>query len=116
MKFVFVHLPPFASKARKLRLTLEDFREIENVITTGPERSPVVSGSGGLRKMRFAPAASGGGKSGALRICYFLIDEAARVYLVTLFSKSEKSNLSPGDIREIASLIASIKARHRSEP
>jgi hypothetical protein len=115
VKYEFVQLLAFSAKARKLRLTLEDFREIENEITSNPARWPVVPGTHGLRKMRFAPAAFGGGKSGGLRVCYFIIDAVGRVYLVTLFAKNEKDNLTKAEARDIAVLIAGIKSLHKNQ-
>lgn len=113
MNYVFVHLREFSAQARKWRLTLEDLQEIENQIAASPARWPVIQGSGGLRKIRFSPESSAGGKSGGLRVCYFLVDAAARIYLVTAFAKNEKANLGRAEIRGIAAEIAKIKARHR---
>jgi len=55
LKYIFVQLLAFSAKARKLRLTLDDLREIENDITAHPTHWPLVAGTNGLRKMRFAP-------------------------------------------------------------
>jgi len=114
MKFVFVQLLAFSAKARKLRLTLDDLREIENDITAHPTRWPLIAGTNGLRKMRFALAASGSGKSGGLRVCYFILDALGRVYLVTLFAKNEKDNLTKAEANNIAALLAGIKSLHKT--
>ncbi len=50
---------------------------------------------GGLRKLRFAR--SGGGKSGGFRTIYVFGGAGVPLFLVTVFAKNEKSNLSPGE-------------------
>lgn len=49
-------------------------------------------GTGGLRKARFAFKHHG--KSGGVRVCYvdFVIEET--IYLITVYSKKQKDNLS----------------------
>jgi hypothetical protein len=109
MRYEFVHLQPFSSKAARLHLSLEDVRAIEFAIMENPATCPIMQGTGGLRKMRFAPGASGGGKSGGIRVCYFILDSKDRIYLVTLFAKNEKDNLSKADRNAIAGWIAAIR-------
>jgi hypothetical protein len=48
--------------------------------------------TGGLRKMRFA--IGGRGKSSGVRIVYHYVNEARPIYLLALFAKNEKDNLS----------------------
>ena len=109
MRYEFVHLGPFENKVARLRLSLEDVRAIELAIMDNPARCPVIQGTGGLRKMRFASEQSAGGKSGGIRVCYFLMDARNRVYLVTLFAKNEKENLIPAERNIIAKWITTIR-------
>ncbi|HVX85549.1 MAG TPA: type II toxin-antitoxin system RelE/ParE family toxin [Phycisphaerae bacterium] len=69
----------------------------------------MIPGTGGLRKMRYAAEASGGGKRGGARVCYFLIAAASHVYLVMAFAKNEKQNLSQRDVRTVRKLLAAIR-------
>ena len=57
-----------------------------------PHKYPVMQGTGGLRKARFAFKHHG--KSGGVRVCYvdFVIEET--IYLITVYSKKQKDNLS----------------------
>jgi hypothetical protein len=113
MKYVFVQLDPFRKKAHKLGFTLEDFREIENLISQEGRIAPILVGTHGLRKIRFSSELSSGGKSGGVRICYVILDQIAYVYLVTLFAKNEMDNLSKEHRNQIARLIDQLKAVHR---
>ena len=62
-----------------------------------PDGGPVMQGTGGVRKSRFAPPSWHRGKSGSLRICYVYFKEFATVCLLVLFAKNEKSNLSAAE-------------------
>ena len=63
----------------------------------------MIQGTGGLRKARFAFEHRG--KSGGVRVCYvdFVIKET--IYLITVYSKNEKDNLSKEEKNEIKKLI-----------
>lgn len=62
-----------------------------------------MQGTGKLRKMRFA--FDGKGKRGSVRICYvdFLLYET--VYLITVYSKVEKDNMSKAEKNQIKKII-----------
>ena len=63
---------------------------------------------GGIRKLRFAR--KGGGKSGGYRtIHYFGGDLSTPVFLLTVFAKNEKANLTPVEtatLRKLAGILA----------
>lgn len=69
----------------------------------------MIQGTGKLRKMRFA--FENKGKSGSSRVCYvdFLIHET--VYLITVYSKNEKDNLSKAERNEIKKFIDILEKR-----
>jgi len=51
----------------------------------------VVPGSGGVRRLRWAP--SGRGKRGGLRVIYYWKDDKGEIWLLTLYDKREEQNL-----------------------
>lgn len=67
------------------------------------DKYPVIQGTGGLRKARFAFEHRG--KSGGVRVCYvdFVVKET--IYLITVYSKNQKDNLSKEEKNEIRKLI-----------
>jgi hypothetical protein len=94
----------FSDEAARARLSSEDIRGMENEIMRRPLAWPIMAGTGGVRKMRYAPHSTARGKSGGVRVCYFLADDAGRVYLLNVFSKNDKANLTPAE-RAIARLM-----------
>jgi hypothetical protein len=94
VRLTLIQLRSFEARWRSERLFDEDLQALESEIVDDPEVGDVMRGTGGLRKMRFAPPSRGRGKSGSFRVCYAHFPEYARVYLVILFSKNAQANLS----------------------
>ncbi len=67
------------------------------MIANSPAGAPVMAGTGGLRKIRFAAKGSGGGKSGGVRVCYAYFPRYGLVYLCAVYPKSGKANLSAAE-------------------
>ena len=59
-----------------------------------------MQGTGGIRKLRWS--AHGRGKSGGIRIIYYYHNESIPLFLLTVFGKGEKANLSKGERNELA--------------
>jgi len=70
MKALFVELPAF-ERNRSAYLTDEAFRDLQNAMLKNPEAGDVITGTGGLRKVRHGDATRGKGKRGGLRIIYY---------------------------------------------
>jgi hypothetical protein len=62
---------------------------------------------GGLRKLRWAKA--GGGKRGGVRIIYYYWREDKPLYLLNLFAKNEKDNISAEELKELGILAQHLK-------
>lgn len=109
--FRFVHGEAFARKWSKLALTDDDLRAVEVAIMLGPRRSPVVRGTGGMRKLRYGDPKAGRGKSGAFRIYYAYFAPFRIVLLTTVFGKNEADDLSEAGKAAMATLIAEIESQ-----
>lgn len=92
---VFVEAAEFRNDWRDLGLTEDDLLELQVEITVAPTRHPVIAGTGGLRKMRFAPRRLKRGKSGAVRVCYAHFPAVNVVLLVIAYAKGEQDTISP---------------------
>jgi hypothetical protein len=97
MKLTFIQPASFVADWRRLGLTDEDLQSLEAEIMERPHAGAVMPGTGGLRKVRFAPPSMNRGKSGATRVCYIVLMEAACCYLLVIFPKNEQPNLSDAD-------------------
>ena len=67
----------------------------------------MIAGTGGARKAR---AARGGrGKSGGARIIYYVVTSRGVLYLLDVYAKSAKEDLTDAERREIRKLVAAIE-------
>ena len=76
-----------------------------------PTAGEVISGTGGCRKLRWA--GRGKGKSGGYRTITFYSGMMMPVYLLTVFGKGEKANLSDAQCNALRSLTKAIVAEHQ---
>ena len=100
-----------------MKLTDEDLAALESAIADAPDNPPV-RGTGGLRKIRFAPHSSSGGKSGGARACYVHFADHGLVYLCAVFAKNDKVNLTAAEREAYRKLLESFRRylrEHRSE-
>ena len=101
-----VGLPAYESQVASL-LDEDERAAMEFHIACTPEDHPVIPGSGGFRKCRWARR--GGGKSGGFRVIYYFVTEPGRIYLASIYAKSSKQTLSAADKVSLARLAAEIK-------
>jgi hypothetical protein len=102
----FVELRQFSDRWARLGLDDEgDLFALQLFIMANPKGAPVIEGTGGLRKMRFAPAKWNIGKRGAARICFAYFEEHGLVLLVTAYDHKEKDNLSSAEKKGIKSYL-----------
>lgn len=103
MTRTFVELPLFRAKWKELGLTDEDLRRLQEEILLDPKTDPVIKGTGGIRKMRFAFEHRG--KSGSVRVIYIDFEVYEKIYLITAYAKNEKDNLTNAERNELRTLV-----------
>ena len=94
-----VELPEFQRKAAAL-ISEEDKHGIINYLAAHPQSGVVMQGTGGIRKFRWASGNKG--KSGGVRVIYYYHNQTIPLFLLSLFGKSEKANLSKAERNELA--------------
>jgi hypothetical protein len=68
-----------------------------------PESGDIIPGSGGVRKIRCAM--KGKGKSGGIRVIYYWKVSDEEIWLLTIYSKSEKDTVPGHILKKIAKEI-----------
>ncbi len=97
-----VELPEYERKASKL-LNASEKQAIMKHLATNPQSGALLQGTGGVRKLRWATG--GGGKSGGVRVIYYFHNRAVPLFLLTLYGKNEKANLSKLERNKLAGLL-----------
>ena len=78
-------------------------QDIIRYLAEQPKDGDLMEGTGGVRKLRWRRG--GQGKSGGVRIIYYFHDEGMPLYLLTLFAKGDRANLTKGERNELAELV-----------
>jgi hypothetical protein len=87
----FIETPTFTRMITEL-LADDEYRGLQNELVEDPERGDLIKGGGGIRKLRYA--AQGRGKSGGVRVIYYWIKDDFQIYMLVVYPKSKKDNLS----------------------
>ena len=86
-----VETPTYLAIANKL-FSEEERADIVAMLAADPECGDLIRGTGGFRKVRVAR--KGMGKSGGARVVYIWRNQRFPVFLITVFAKNQKENLS----------------------
>jgi hypothetical protein len=86
--------------------------EFVDYIAGNPEAGDVVPETGGIRKVRWSR--EGAGKRGGVRVVYFFHDLDRPLYLLMIYAKARKEDLSAVEKRTVRQLAAVLKVRTRS--
>ena len=96
--FTFIESSAF-ERVRSLYLSDDDYSELQQFMLQNPEAGRLVSGSGGVRKLRWARP--GGGRRGGLRIIYFVRYRPNEFWMLTMYAKAKVENVPAHILREL---------------
>ena len=100
MRFVETHV---FTAAILRHLDDDEYRRLQIALILRPEQGPVIQGSGGLRKVRWAT--TGGGKRGGLRVIYYWAPREAAFYMLYVYTKAKQGDLTPVQTRQLARIV-----------
>jgi hypothetical protein len=107
----FIEAPAFTRHIHGY-LDEEGYRALQLELAASPELGPVMPGTGGFRKARWADRRRGKGRRGGLRIIYFYFESEQQIWLMTLYDKDEASDLSAKEKKALrAAIDLELKAR-----
>jgi hypothetical protein len=106
-----VELPAYLARVRKI-LTAAEQEAVKVMIASDPTCGVVMRGTGGIRKVRFAP--TGRGKSGGTRVVYYYHSNVLPAFLLTIFAKGQKDNLTTAERNELAKIVQATVETYRS--
>ena len=107
MKREFIETPSFTKRWYALGFDDDDLAELQQYLIKNPDAGDTMVGTGGLKKIRYA--FNGRGKSGSARVCYVDFAAFEKNYLIQVFSKDEKQNLSDTEKKNIKIVVQILK-------
>ena len=96
--FSFIETQLF-TRLVKQYLSDEQYAELQIALMANPELGPVIAGTGGVRKLRWA--APGRGKRGGYRVIYYVRRPKGIIWMLTMYPKNVADSIPAHVLREI---------------
>lgn len=104
----FVFTDEFLKRWETIGLQEEDLRELEIYLCNNPLSGSVITGTGGVRKLRWQT--KGQGKSGGARVIYIDFALYEKIFMLTAYAKNEKEDLTIEQKKILCSLVKRIES------
>ena len=111
MTHTVVETDDYLKDARDAGLSEDERQAIVDFLSANPTAGDEISGTSGARKVRFA--AKRKGKSGGVRVITFYSGNDIPIFLLNVFAKNEKINLTQGEKNELKKVLGMIAKAYR---
>lgn len=98
-RMVFVETPVFTGLV-SASLADRDYAELQGFLAVNPGAGALIVGGGGIRKVRWK--LPGSGKRGGIRVIYYWRTAHDQIYMLYLFAKNERSDLTRIQVKQLA--------------
>jgi len=109
LKREFIIAKTFDKNWKDLGLTDDNLREFQTFLMENPTAGNLITGTGGLRKIRWTLALSSKGKSGGIRNLYIDFMSFDTIFLVNCYGKSSQESITDKEKSMYKSLIKDIE-------
>jgi len=106
-----IETPSYLRDAKKL-LNDEEREAVVNFLSSSPNAGDLIKETGGVRKVRWAREDTG--KSGAYRVIYFFHSMEIPLFILNVFAKNEKVNISREERNELKKLTGLLVKQYKS--
>ena len=98
----FIETSIFTKQVQE-HLNDNEYKEFQKSLIINPAVGDLIRSSGGLRKVRWNLRASG--KRGGIRVIYYWHNKDNLIFLLLMYRKNVKENLSPKEIKILKQLM-----------
>jgi hypothetical protein len=107
-----VETSEFLRRAKECGVSESERTGIVDFIAANPMAGDVIEGAGGARKVRFARKDRG--KSGGYRVITLYSGTDIPVFLLTMFAKNEKTDLTPKEKNALKRVLSDLVTAYRA--
>ncbi len=101
----------YLSDAKQAGMDAGERYEIVTYVAVNPQAGDMMAGTGGARKLRFRRP--GTGKSGGYRVVFYYGGDDVPVFLLNVFTKGDRANLSKAECNELRAILAKMAQVYR---
>ncbi|MCT4611937.1 MAG: type II toxin-antitoxin system RelE/ParE family toxin [Clostridia bacterium] len=103
----FIRTNEFDKRCRELSINEFEIRDVESFLCLYPCNGNIIKDSGGLRKLRWK--LEGRSKAKSIRIIYIDFKIQRKLYLIFVYSKKDKVNISSKERKEMKCLVKMLR-------
>jgi mRNA-degrading endonuclease RelE of RelBE toxin-antitoxin system len=111
MSYSLVALPTFSIKLKKLAKKYKkikfDLQALQKELISNPKIGIALQHN--CYKIRVANSSTQTGKSGGFRVFYYFLDNNNKIFLMSIYSKTQKENLSDTELLELLKINDLVK-------
>ena len=100
---VFIETPIFTDLVLDL-MSDKKYSELQQALLLNPELGDLISGSDGLRKVRWG--VEGRGKRGGIRVIYYWKVKADQIIFLLVYPKNVQDDLTPAQLKKLKAVVA----------
>src|SRR3954454_17038403 len=108
-----IEMPRYLRQAEEAGMEALERFELITMIAENPTAGDLIEGTGGARKVRYA--GKGKGKSGGYRVITFYTGPEIPVFLLNVFAKNEKTDLTPKERQVLKTVLSRIVDQYRGK-
>ena len=105
-----IETPPYLADAQRL-FTQDEQAAAVDLVAADPRCGTVIPGTGGIRKVRVG--FGGRGKRGGARVLYVFGGGDVPIFLLAVFAKNERSDLTPAERTALDKRVAGMLREYR---
>jgi hypothetical protein len=105
-----IETPGFLREAAAV-ITEAERPQLVSFLASNPDAGDIMPDTGGARKLRWG--AQGRGKRGGVRVIYYFYNESIPLFLLNVFAKNEKVNLTKAERNEMKGLLPRLIAGYQ---
>lgn len=113
MKAVFIETRNFTEWFSEY-ISDDEYATLQQILMKNPTQGDVMPGCGGLRKVRTASTKRGKGKRSGARVIYLYIPENRWFFMLDIYGKEEKEDLSTAEKSVLSALAGNLKQQART--
>jgi len=99
---LIIETPIFTKRIQEL-ISNEEYRLLQIHLVNRPDVGKIITGSGGLRKIRWS--VEGHGKRGGIRVIYYLFAAQNVILFLYAYAKSKQDDLTMDQLRQLKKVI-----------